>query len=302
MLASVRQTMNLVYLIQGRSLSQQDITQLREWVAAHPQWHRSRLSVEIAKAWNWRAPNGRLKDMAARTLLLKLHRRGLINLPAPLHPPARRRPRAVQSRLPLHTVPVHVPVSELTPLSLEPAAPATPCYASVSNYLAGYHYLGHRGPVGEHIAYLARDRQGRDLACLFFGAPAWKAAPRDRFIGWCDDVRAKRVNWITNNTRFLILPWVRVPHLASHVLALALRRLNEDWQTKYGHPVHLVETFVDRSRFKGTCYRAANWVCVGQTQGRSRQDRDRTLSVPVKDVHVYPLVPDFRERLCRLDP
>jgi hypothetical protein len=149
---------------------------------------------------------------------------------------------------------------------------------------------------------LARDRHGRDVACLLFGASAWKASSRDRFIGWNDDIRAKHLNWTTNNTRFLILPWVAVPHLASHLLARTLRRLSADWQVKYGHPIHLVETFVDRSRFKGTCYRAANWILVGQTQGRSRQDRDRTLQVPVKDVYLYPLTSGFREALCQADP
>jgi hypothetical protein len=139
------------------------------------------------------------------------------------------------------------------------------------------------------------------VACLLFGASAWKVASRDQFIGWNDATRAKRLNWTTNNTRFLILPWVRVPHLASHLLARTLRRLSADWQSKYGHPVHLVETFVDRSRFKGACYRAANWSCVGQTQGRSRQDRDRALQVPVKDIYLYPLTPRFREELCRVD-
>lgn len=284
--------------IQGRTLTGQDIDQIRELIAAHPDWHRYRLSQELAQAWNWRTDNGRIKDMAARTLLLKLHRRGWIVLPAPRKKPVQRLP--VAPELPgLDDLPAALTGSfrELAPFTIEPLYSKHPDYPTCSRHLARYHYLGHRGPVGENLVYLARDRHGRDVACLLFGAAAWKAAPRDQFIGWDDATRAKRLNWTTNNTRFLILPWVRVPHLASHLLALVLRRLSADWQAKYGHPVYLVETFVDRSRFKGTCYRAANWTLVGQTQGRSRQDRDRTLQVPIKDVYLYPLRKDFRDIL-----
>lgn len=288
--------------IQGRTLLEQDLSDIRALIAGHPHWHRHRLSQELAQAWNWRTANGRLKDMAARTMMLKLFRRGLIILPPPRRQPAQRRQPSPE--LPgLDNLPAAITTSlrELAPLGLELLYARHPAYPTFSRYLAQHHYLGHRGPVGEHLTYLARDRHGRDVACLLFGAAAWKAASRDKFIGWDDATRAKRLNSTTNNTRFLILPWVHVPHLASHLLAITLRRLSADWQAKYGHPVHLVETFVDRSRFKGTCYRAANWTCVGQTQGRSRQDRDRTLNVPVKDIYVYPLIPKFREQLCHRD-
>ncbi len=150
-------------------------------------------------------------------------------------------------------------------------------------YLAQHHYLGFHRPVGESIKYLVRDRYGRDLACALFGLAAWKLAPRDAFIGWSDRQRHRNLILLTNNTRFLVLPWVVVPHLASHILGLVLRRLRADWRSKYGHPVHLVETFVDRARFRGTCYRATNWQCVGQTQGRSRQDPYTTLWIPFKE-------------------
>jgi len=155
--------------------------------------------------------------------------------------------------------------------------------------------------VGENLAYLARDRNGRELACVLFGAAAWKAAARDRFIGWDHATRALRLGFLTNNTRFLILPWVRVPHLASHLLGRILRRLSADWQGKYGHPIYLVETFVESDRFRGTCYRAADWTLVGRTQGRSRQDRAHRFQVRVKDIYLYPLTSGFREELCRVD-
>jgi len=165
-------------------------------------------------------------------------------------------------------------------------------------YVAQHHYLGFRGPVGETIAYAVQDRLGRDLACVFFGAAAWKVASRDTWIGWTPDQRARGIQRIANNSRFLILPWVKVPHLASHLLGRITRRIEADWQTKYGHGIDLLETFVDRDRFRGTCYRAANWVPVGSTQGRSRQDRMHSMRVPVKDIYVYPLRSDFRERLA----
>ncbi len=152
--------------------------------------------------------------------------------------------------------------------------------------------------MGENLQYTVAGRDGRLLACLLFGAAAWKCRARDEFIGWTHDQRAGRLGLVANNSRFLILPFVQVPHLACWALGATLRRLSADWETKYGHPVALAETFVDRSRFRGTCYRAANWIHQGATTGRSRQDRYTTLKVPVKDVYLYPLRSDFRDLLC----
>ena len=161
-----------------------------------------------------------------------------------------------------------------------------------------YHYLGHQRCVGENLKLMIKDRTGRPLACMLFGAAAWKAKSRDALIGWDRPARERNLPFLTNNTRFLILPWVRVPHMASHLLARICRELSKYWVEKYGHPVHLIETFVERDRFQGTCYRAAGWLHVGATAGRSRNDSDQTLSVPVKDVYLYPLHSDFRSRLC----
>ncbi len=283
-------------------MRESDIAQIRSLIAAHPDWHRTRLSVELAQAWNWQSSAGQLKDMASRTLLLKLERRGWIALPPRRHELYPRLPLIVapQTAAPAPAL-IDEPLSELLPVSLELVAAGHSDRAFFSHSLAQHHYLGYRGPVGENLAYLARDRHGREVACILFGAAAWKTMPRDAWIGWDASTRARSLLSITNNTRFLILPWVRVPHLASHLLGRILRRLSADWQGKYGHPIYLVETFVDRSRFLGTCYRAANWTCVGQTQGRSRQDRYSTMRVPVKDIYVYPLIPKFRERLCHRD-
>jgi len=147
------------------------------------------------------------------------------------------------------------------------------------------------------MKYLVKDRHGRDLACVLFGSAAWKTRPRDLFIGWSHETRSRNLSRLTNNTRFLILPWVHVPHLASHVLGRISRRIRADWQNKYAHPVDLLETFVERERFLGTCYKAANWIHIGSTTGRSRQDRYHTLVAPVKDIYVYPLIPRFKEAL-----
>lgn len=291
--------MGHVHRIQGRDLREADLAQIQSLISAHPDWNRRRLSVELAQAWNWRTLTGQLKDMAARTLMLKLAQRGWITLPPRRRAAPRRLPIATE--LPLQDSgesPVSSKLSELTPLTLRIVPARHPAF---SRYLAHHHYLGYRGPVGENLAYLLGDRHGRDLACVLFGAPAWKVASRDRFIGWDHDLRPRRLHLLVNNARFLILPWVRVPHLASHILARITRRLRADWQAKYGHPLYLAETFVDRERFRGTCYRAANWICVGQTQGRSRQDRAHTIQVPIKDVYLQPLTPRFREELCRVD-
>lgn len=289
-------------LIQGRLLRKPDIADIRCLIAAHPDWSRRRISVELAEVWNWRTCTNQLKDMAARSLLLKLEQRGMLVLPPRRKEASRRLPIAAATPAD-EFLPANItgPLAALQPLRLETVTAGSPDYAVFLRYLARHHYLGFRGPVGENIAYLARDCQGRDLACILFGAAAWKTKPRDSWIGWDDATRARRLPLLANNSRFLILPWVRVPHLASHILGRITRRLAADWQARYGHPVWLAETFVERQRFHGTCYRAANWTCVGQTQGRTRQDRVHNISAPVKDIYLYALTPRFREELKHVD-
>jgi hypothetical protein len=284
--------------IQGRSLAPAQLDWIRGLMTEHPDWGRFQLSVPIAEQWNWRNGAGRLKDMAARTLLLKLQRRGLIGLPA-----GRRgggsRPAAVPQadQLALWTEPpLEAPLGQLLPLTVRPVD-GGPERGLLAKLLGEFHYLGYRRPVGENLQYLARDRQGRALAGLVFGAAAWKCAPRDHYIGWDSACRQARIHLVANNMRFLVLPWVRVRHLASHLLGLVARRLSGDWQDKYGHPIHLLETFVERGRFAGCSYRAANWLGVGLTQGRSRNDRQRALRVACKEVYLYPLGRQFRRAL-----
>ena len=289
--------------LQGRVLSGDDLAALRALIAEHPDWHRTALSRHLCELWNWRNALGRIKDMAARTLLLKLQRRGLIDLPPPqrrTHRPCAQAPPAFQPELiELATSAVNGSLGSLLPVLLTPAH--TPVLRRrVRQLLSQYHYRGFNGAVGQNVQYLATDAQGRELALMVFGAAAWKVAARDEFIGWSAGQRARGLGWVANQQRFLILPWVRVPHLASHLLALAAGRLSRDWQDRYGHRIWLVETFVQTDRFSGGAYRAAGWQYLGQTTGRTRQDRDHTLQTPLKAVWVRPLHRRFKERLCAL--
>jgi hypothetical protein len=286
--------------LQGRMLSGDDLAAVRALIAEHPDWHRTALSRHLCQLWKWRNGAGRLKDMAARTLLLKLQLRGLIQLPPPrtrTRRPCAQAPPPFQPEL-LSLAPARVdsPLQALRPVSLE-LAQATGLRRRVGQLLAQYHYRGFQGAVGENVQYLARDVQGRELAVMVFGAAAWKVAARDQFIGWSAEQRSRHLEGVANQQRFLILPWVRVPHLASHLLALATRRLARDWHSRYGHPVCLAETFVETDRFAGTAYRAAGWIYLGETTGRTRQDRDRTVQTPPKSVWVLPLHPRFRQHL-----
>jgi hypothetical protein len=285
-------------------LSEADLGWIRQLRAEHPQWSRRALSEYLAEQWQWRNEAGRLKDMAARTLLLKLQARGLIDLPAPRNGNGNRQRQArapAESTLPGLDQPAAAaitgPLAPLQPLRLE-FVNSLPQRRRVWQLLQAYHYRGFAGAVGENVQYLCRDSHGRELAVMVFGAAAWKVAARDQFIGWSLAQQRQRLHWIANQQRFLILPWVQVPHLASHLLALAVRGLAQDWQSRYGHRVWLVETFVEETRFAGTCYPAAGWQWVGRTTGRTRQDPERTLQSPVKAIWLRPLHPQFREHLC----
>jgi hypothetical protein len=289
--------------IQGRRISGVEIAEIRGLIEAHPRWSRRRLSQEVARRWQWYAASGQLKDMAARTLLLKLQARGLVVLPERRRAPVTRGREAGPDLL---EVPppeaVVASLSALGPLQIQVVAPQQPDYPRFHRYLCQHHYLGHRGPVGENLGYLIRSGAGVDLACLLFGAAAWQCAPRDRWIGWSAEQRAQGLPWIANNSRWLILPWVHVAHLATHILTQIAQRIGADWQRRYHHPLYLLETFVQSDRFRGTCYQAANWVRVGQTTGRTRQSprhRDNAVHAPVKDVYLYPLTADARPCLCR---
>ena len=275
-------------VLQGRRITRCEVEWLARWIEEHPEWSRKRIARELCARWQWTDGLGRVKDFAARSLLLKLEGRRLIQLPE----------LQLQKRRPRRPAPTweswkepeawKATVAEISPVNLMLVKAGNETDARWRFYLDRYHYLGLR-VVGENMGYLALDRQGRDVACLLFGAAAWRCAPRDRKLGWSSQERPAQLERVVNNTRFLVMPWVEVKHLASCVLSQVAQRIDGDWQQKYGHGVDWLETFVDRDRYRGTCYRAANWNCVGQTQGRSRQDRDHEMRVSIKDVYLYDL-------------
>ena len=284
-------------IIQGRQIRAEDLTQIQGWLAEHPSWHRTRLSRELCSLWGWRNEAGRLKDMACRSLLLKLQARGLIGLPPRQRASVNGRRNRSPVEVPHEVAPLHAELEALCPLNFEPVRPDNPELGLFQLLLQRYHYLGLRNCVGENLKYLVRERHGRPVACLLFGSAAWQCQARDAFIGWTPQERRRHLRLLTNNTRFLILPWVRVRHLASHILSRIGRRLSQDWQDKYGHPIHLLETFVQRDWFAGTCYRAAGWSAVGATTGRGRNAPGQAAQGPVKEIYLKPLRADFRRRL-----
>jgi hypothetical protein len=270
-------------------ITEYHIQTVRQLIADNPSWNRSRLSRELCLLWNWHSSTGQMKDMACRDLLLKLEQQGQIVLPRRKSEAYIRGGNISISEVPHDTTVIACKLKDLLPLRVEAIEPGHPLWSLFKYLLYRYHYLGLNVTVGENMKYLILDNESRPLACLLFGSAAWSCAARDEFIGWDKNTRINNPRLLTNNTRFLILPWVRVPHLASHILSIIIRRIQGDWQHKYGHGLLLLETFVEVDRFRGTCYQAANWRYVGLTKGRSRNDRYTKLHVPVKAVYLYPL-------------
>ena len=275
---------------QVTKITEDNIQAAEKLLADNPSWSRRRLSRELCQLWNWYSPVGQMKDMACRDLLLKLERQGRIILPRKAAGDKRGGHRTSIIKVPHSTAGITGNLKDLLPLQVEVIETKHPSWNLFKCLLSRYHYLGFNGTVGENMKYLIFDNNRRPLACLLFGSAAWSCAARDDYIGWGQDTRINHLRLITNNTRFLILPWVRVPHLASHILSLIIRRIQGDWQNKYGHDLFLLETFVEVDRFRGTCYKAANWRYAGLTKGRSRNDRYTRMKVPVKAVYLYPLV------------
>ncbi len=280
----------------GRVFSAQEIEQVRALIQAHPQASRQQLSYRVCELFDWRKADGGLKDMSCRVALLRMHREGLIELPAPSHPvnPCRSFARRTVQAEPEPRL--EAAVHELEELGLSVVNRAGS--ALWNEYVDRYHYLGYKPLPGAQLRYFAYAGE-RLVGLLGFGAAAWKTGPRDAWIGWSREQRRRNLGAVVNNARFLILPWIRVKGLASKLLAMASRGLTEDWAGCYGYRPVLLESFVEVERFAGTCYRAANWLCVGQTQGRGKLGDHRLGQVPIKTVWVYPLAKDFRERLCR---
>lgn len=281
----------------GRDITSDDVEFVRQLILDHPHLSRRALSMKLCEAWKWFQPNGTPRDMVARGLLLHLHRAGLIELPVQKRLPPNNvvRHHRPESSLLLAWPDLEGPVARIRPLEIRQVR-RTGEEGLFNSFIQTHHYLGYTRPVGEHLKYLVW-AQGVPVACLAWSSAPRHIGPRDRFIGWSAETRRRHVHLVAYNTRFLILPWARMPHLASHILAQVARRISVDWTRLYGHPIWLLETFVDPERFRGTCYRAANWIRVGITTGRGKDDQTNKPNRSLKDVLVYPVAPDFRKRL-----
>ena len=290
--------MAVVFKYRARIVTEEDLTFIRDLIEQHPTASRRRLSALLCEAFNWVQPNGTLCDMVCRSLMLGMHRAGMIELP-----PVRQvnpNPLAVRTKPP----PVTVEDTELCrrlrqiqPLRFVKVR-RTKAEAIFNGLMEQYHYLGYTQPVGEHLKYLVYS-EDRPIAALAWSSAPRHLGPRDRFIGWSSPQRRQNIRFIAYNSRFLIFPWVHVPHLASHILGVMARMLSRDWEHLYGHPVYFLETFIDPQRFKGTCYRAANWIALGRTTGRGHQDQTHRPNRPLKEILAYPLTQQFRQLLCQ---
>ena len=280
----------------GREFIDADLELIRQLIAEVPRRNRAQLSRVVCKRLSWTKPDGGLKEMSCRVAMLRMHRDGLITLPEPRNgngngQPYRRTTQATDPGLP-----IDLPVERLSDLRLEVVDDCRTSHLW-NEYIQRYHYLGYQPLPGSQLRYLAIS-QGQVLALLGFGAAAWKLAPRDRWIGWSAAQRQQRLHLLINNARFLILPWITSRNLASKLLAMVARRVAEDWQERYGYRPVLMETFVETQRFAGTCYRAANWTHIGQTQGRGKLDTRHQAPLPIKDIWLYPLEKKCRRILC----
>jgi hypothetical protein len=295
---------DVVLRYRGREVSDADVAFIRELMAADPEASRRALSRKLCEAWNWVQPNGRLRDMVCRGLLLALHRAGSIELPPPRcvirnHLAARRSERkrpSVDAVAAVDTTPLRRSLADLRPLEFRQVRRTAeePLFNSL---LERYHFLGYTQPVGEHLKYLVY-AVGRVVAGLAWSSAPRHLGPRDRFIGWSPEARRRNIRFVAYNTRFLIVPWAaEVPNLASHILGRMVTVLSRDWERIYGHPVYFLETFVDPARSRGTCYRAANWVVLGRTTGRGKDSTSKRPNRSIKEVLGYPVWKRFRELL-----
>jgi len=283
----------------GQVVTSEDIAGIRQLIAENPGASRRRLSAMVCEAWQWKQANGALRDMVCRGLLLMLHRAGAIELPpVRFQTPNPFLRRATPAPMRIDMTPVTGVLRQIRPIEFQQVR-RTGDEPLFNSLMEQHHYLGYEQPVGAHLKFIAWAR-GRPIACL-----AWSSAPRhlgsrDRYIGWSAEARRRNIRFIAYNSRFLVLPWVQMPHLASHILSLMTNSLSGHWERVYGHPIWFVETFVDPTRFRGTCYRAANWVLLGHTTGRGKDDQTNRPNRPIKEVLGYPLTRRFRELLSQL--
>jgi hypothetical protein len=284
----------------GRYFSSEELALIRQAVEDYAGLGLTEIARTVCEWLYWKRPNGRLKNHECRLLLERLRDQGVLSLP-PLRRSGRCGPRpAVVTALSDTQTPIQSALADLEPLTLRLVEKSQ--HLLFRQFLQRYHYLGYRTPVGAHLRYFVVAGTGRILACLQWTSPAWTMAARDRWIGWTSSQRARNLQYLVNNSRFLILPWVQVKGLASTILARAARQLPSDWSGHYGYRPLLLETLVDAQRFRGTCYRAANWICLGKTVGRGRMDRHHQRMEPTKLIFVFPLRRNVQQSLRTMDP
>lgn len=281
----------------GRCFTTTEVQGIRQLIMDHPAATRARLSRLVCEQLGWRRDNGQLKDMSCRVAMLRMQDHGLLQLPPPRNgnnngKPYLRRTRQAAPQTPLTAT----SPKALGALQLQRVTDRQHSHL-YNEYIERYHYLGYQPLPGAQLRYFIRAHD-RIVALLGFGAAAWKTQPRDLFIGWSPKQREARLHLLVNNARFLILPWIRCNNLASHILGMAARQLADDWQHRYGCRPVLMETFVEQPRFHGTCYHAANWIYLGETQGRGKLDARKQALLPKKTIWVYPLDKGFRRTLC----
>lgn len=291
--------MELEIKYQGKVATTDEVEFIKKLISDNPNDSRRRLSKKLCEAWNWVQPNGALRDMVCRGFMLRLESAGYIKLPprrfTPNNPLATRKS---PSKVDIDQTPISTTLSKVQPFEIRQVG-RTPYEKLFNGLISQYHYLGYCHPVGEHLKYIVYT-EGRPIACFAFSSAPRHIGSRDRFIGWSPAIRKKNIHLIGYNSRFLILPWVRIQHLASHILGRMAKVVSADWQRVYNHPVYFLETFVDTEKFKGTCYRATNWIYLGKTTGRGKNDQTHRPNRSIKAVWGYPLSKNFRELLCHV--
>jgi hypothetical protein len=289
--------METIIIYRKRPITQNDVETINNIINLHPLKSRRFISQEVCRLWNWRQPNGVLKDMTCRSLLLVLESKGIIKLPKqkchPFNPLATRKK---PDQILIEKNPITCSINELLPIEIK-LVRRTFFEKLYNSLISEHHYLGYTQPVGEHLKYMVFSNE-RPIACIAYGSAPYYIGVRDRFIGWSKNIREKNLHLIANNVRFLILPWVQVPCLASYLLSQIRHRLSNDWQKLYHHPIYLVETFVDTTHYRGTCYQADNWKLVGYTTGKGKLSKSSKPLLSKKAVYIYPLIKNFRSKLC----
>jgi len=286
-----------IFTYRNRTITTEDITFLRQLIADNPKESRRALSQRVCREWNWTQANGVLKDAVCRGLMLKLHREDYIKLPPRKKPftGGRQSQHGKIEKYDINQTPTVSTVKQLKPVEFRQVRKTTD-EKLFNSLIDQHHYLGYSQPVGEHLKYLVF-AVGRPIACFAFSSAPYSILHRDRFIGWSPETLGKNRHLLAYNSRFLLLPWVHVPHLASHLLAGCAKVISSDWESLYHHPIFWLETFIDTERFKGTCYKAANWIYLGNTSGRGKYNKTQKKLTSIKAMYGLPLVKDFRQRL-----